>query len=41
MFAFLHNVLYIPNPKIMDANVANGISMKILVFRPMKSENTQ
>ena len=41
MFAFLHNVLYIPNPKIMDANVANGINMKILVLRPMKNKNKQ
>jgi hypothetical protein len=32
-------VLYIPNPKIIDANVANGINMKILVLRPMKNEN--
>jgi len=29
-------VLYIPNPKIMDAKVAKGIKMKIFVLRPMK-----
>ena len=41
MFEFLHKVLYIPNPKIMDANVANGINMKILVLRPTKKGNMQ
>ena len=41
MFEFLHSVLYIPNPKMIDANVDNGINMKILVLRPMKRENKQ
>jgi hypothetical protein len=36
MFAFLHNVLYIPNPKIIDAKVASGIRMKMFVVRPIK-----
>jgi hypothetical protein len=30
-----------PNPKIIAANVDNGISMKILVLRPMKNKNKQ
>jgi hypothetical protein len=33
--------LYIPNPKIIDAKVASGIKIKILVLRPMKNENRQ
>jgi len=35
IFAFLHNVLYIPTPKMMAAKAANGIKMNILVLRPM------
>jgi len=35
MLAFLHNVLYMPKPKIIDAKTINGIRMKILVLRPM------
>jgi len=31
--------LYIPNPKIIDAKIVNGIKIKILVLRPMKNEN--
>ena len=34
-------MLYIPNPKIIDANVASGINMKIFVLRPMKNQNKQ
>jgi len=33
--------LYIPNPKIIDAKIANGIKRKIFVLRPMKNENIQ
>jgi len=35
MLAFLHNVLYIPNPKIKTANPTKGIKMKIFVLRPI------
>jgi len=35
MFASLHNVLYIPNPRITAAKRAKGIKIKILVFRPI------
>jgi len=35
MLAFLHNVLYIPNPKMMAAKAINGIKIKILVLRPI------
>ena len=33
---FLHNVLNIPNPKIIDAKTDNGIKIKIFVLRPIK-----
>ena len=39
IFAFLHNVLYIAKPKIIDAKVANGTKRKKLVLRPIKIEN--
>jgi hypothetical protein len=29
-------VLNIPNPKIIDANMDNGIKIKIFVLRPIK-----
>jgi len=35
MLTFLHNVLYIPNPKIIVAKATNGTKMKILVLRPI------
>jgi len=35
MLAFLHRVLYMPNPKIMAAKAIKGIKMKILVLRPI------
>ena len=35
MFASLHNVLYIPIPRITAAKSAKGIKMKILVLRPI------
>ena len=35
MFAFLHNVLYIPNARIKVAKAARGIKMKRLVLRPI------
>ena len=34
MLAFLHKVLYIPNPRIIVAKTISGIKMKILVLRP-------
>jgi len=33
MLAFLHNVLYIPNPRIKTAKAVKGIKIKILVLR--------
>jgi hypothetical protein len=39
MFEFLHKVLYIPNPKIIDANTTNGIKRKTFVLRPMTIAN--
>lgn len=36
MFEFLQIVIYIPNPIIMAAKVANGIRRKIFVFLPIK-----
>jgi len=35
MFEFLQRVLYIPNPIIIAAKVANGIRRKIFVLRPI------
>ncbi|WP_185736633.1 hypothetical protein [Candidatus Nitrosopumilus sp. SW] len=33
--AFLHNVRYIPEPRIIAANAAKGTKMNRLVFIPM------
>lgn len=33
--AFLHNVIYIPDPRIIAANAARGIKINRLVFVPM------
>lgn len=33
---FLHNVIYIPEPRIIAANAANGTKMNRFVFIPMK-----
>lgn len=35
MLEFLHNVMYIPNPRIIVAKAAKGIKRKMLVLRPM------
>jgi len=35
MLEFLHIVMYIPNPIIIAANVANGTRRKKLVLRPI------
>ncbi len=32
-------MLKIPNPKIMDAKIANGTNIKIFVLRPIKNQN--
>jgi hypothetical protein len=33
-------VLKIPNPKIIDAKMDNGIKIKIFVLRPIKKNKT-
>lgn len=35
MFEFLQSVLYKPNPNIVAANIASGITTNILVFKPI------
>ncbi len=39
MFAFLHIVLYIPNPIMIEANITRGINMKKFVLRPINYNN--
>ncbi len=34
--AFLHNVIYIPDPRIIAANAASGTKINKLVFIPIK-----
>ena len=35
ILAFLHIVLYIPNPKMIAAKIANGNTTKSLLFNPI------